>query len=107
MKHGCAYATLFLLAACGGESDQARVAEKPVADVPDIAAPIVPPNEVADPAAPPSYEVAIAGAAAERNNAKQRCATQPESVRVQCEQEANASFSEQQSELDRLRGNTP
>jgi hypothetical protein len=107
MKHACTLATLLLLVACGGESDQTRVAEKTVADVPDIAAPIVPPNEDSDPAAPPSYEVAIAGAAAERNNAKERCATQPDSVRVQCEQEANASFSEHQSELDRLRGNTP
>ena len=106
-QHGCAFATLLLLVACGGESGQTRVAEKPPAETPDVAPAILPPNEVADPAAPPSYEVAIAGAAAERNNAKERCAAQPDSVRVQCEQEANASFSANQSELDRLRGNTP
>jgi hypothetical protein len=107
MKHNCTFAILLLLAACGGDSSQPRVADEPVADEPDIAAPIVPPNEYADPAASPSYEVAIAGAAAERNNAKERCASQPDSVRVQCEQEANASFSANQAELDRLRGNTP
>jgi hypothetical protein len=107
MKNVCTFATLLLLGACGGESSQPRVKEEPAADTHDIAAPIVPPNEVADPAAPPSYEVAIAAAAAGRNNAKERCASQPDSVRVQCEQEANASFATQQSELDRLRGNTP
>jgi hypothetical protein len=107
MKHACTFATLLLLVACGGESDQTRVAQTPVADMPDVAAPIVPPNEDADPAAPPSYEVAIASAAAERNNAKERCASQPDAVRVQCEQEANASFSANQTDLDRLRGNTP
>jgi hypothetical protein len=105
MKHISIFATLLMLAACGGDSSPPRVADEPVADAPDIAAPIVSPD--ADPAAPPSYEVAIAGAAAERNNAKERCTSQPDSVRVQCEQEANAAFSEQQSELDRLRGNTP
>jgi hypothetical protein len=107
MKHGCTFATLLLLVACGSEPSQPRVAENPAAETPDVAPAILPPNEVADPAAPPSYEVAIAGAAAERNNAKERCATQPDSVRVQCEQEANASFSANQADLDRLRGNTP
>ena len=107
MKHACTFAILLLLVACGGESSQTRVAEKPVAETPDVAPAILPPNEIADPAAAPSYEVAIAGAAAERHNAKERCASQPESVRVQCEQEANASFSAHQTELDRLRGNTP
>ena len=59
-----------------------------------VAPAIISPQEVADPAQPPSYEVAIAGAAADRNTAKERCAKQPESVRAQCEQEANAAFSE-------------
>jgi hypothetical protein len=105
MKHISTFATLLLLVACGGGSSQPRVADRPVADAPDIAAPIVPAD--ADPALPPSYEVAIAGAAAERNNARERCTSQPDAVRVQCEQEAIASFSAQQSDLDRLRGNTP
>ena len=106
MKHACTFATLLLLVACG-EPSQPRLAETSVAETPDVAPAILPPNEVADPAASPSYEVAIAGAAAERNNAKERCASQPDAVRVQCEQEANAAFSDNQSELDRLRGNTP
>ena len=106
MKHACTFAILLLLVACGGGSNE-PAAEEPVAAMPEVAAPIVPPNEVADPAAPPSYEVAIASAAAERNNAKERCAAQPESVRVRCEQEANAAFSENQTDLDHLRGNTP
>lgn len=102
-------ALLLLAAACGGESagptpdaQAAAPARKPA-----IAPAIIPPEEVADPADPPSYEVAIAGAAAEHNNAKKRCEAQPESVRAQCEQEANASFSESREDLDRLRGNTP
>ena len=61
----------------------------------------------ADPAQPPSYEVSIASAAADHNKALERCRKQPEVVRSQCEQEANASFSDVQSSLEPLRGNQP
>jgi len=105
-----AYATLafsLLLGACGGESPES-MAEAPVEAGPaPVSPPILPPSEVADPAQPPSYEVAIAGAAAEHNTAKKRCAKQPEAVRAQCEQEANAAFSEAEGNLEDLRGNTP
>ena len=60
---------------------------------------------MANPTEPPSYEVSIASAAAQRNKALERCATQPEAVRTQCEQEANAAFSESESKLQDLRGN--
>jgi hypothetical protein len=79
----------------------AKRAEGPIAPA------IIPPDEVADPAEPPSYEVAIASAAAQRNTALRRCAAQPEAVRAQCEQEANAAFAEAESDLQNLRGNTP
>jgi hypothetical protein len=105
MKHACSYATLLLLAACGGGSPQSGLEASASGVTPDVAPPIIPPHEVADPAQPPSYEVAIAGAAAERNAAQDRCAKQPEAVRTKCEQEANAAFAEQQSDLADLRGN--
>jgi hypothetical protein len=106
---------LCLCAACGGEAPEstrdAAAAEAPPADesLEDeaIAPAIVRPEEVADPSQPPSYEVAVASAAADHNNSKKRCESQPEAVRAQCEQEANAAFSEAREDLDRLRGNTP
>jgi hypothetical protein len=106
MKNACAAALLplLLLGACGGKTSQPAL--EPVAK-PELAPPITAPHEDADPALPPSYEVAIAGAAAEHNAAKKRCAEQPESVRAQCEQEANAAFSTAQGDLERLRGNQP
>ena len=73
---------------------------------PDVAPAIIPPDEVANPAEPPSYEVGIATAAATRNKALERCATQPEAVRTQCEQEANAAFVQNETDLQDLRGNT-
>ncbi|HWM44063.1 MAG TPA: hypothetical protein VNP36_16615 [Burkholderiales bacterium] len=76
-------------------------------DAAAIAPAIVQPEEIGDPAQPPSYEVAIASTAAEHNKAKERCAVQPEAVRAQCEQEANAAFSDARDDLDRLRGNQP
>jgi hypothetical protein len=99
-------AALLLAAACGGEPVE-RTAESPLpgSKAPLVAPPIVPPEEVADPAAPPSYEVAIASAAADHNAARKRCDAQPESVRTQCEQEANAAFAEAQQGLQDLRGN--
>lgn len=111
IKPAFAIAALCLCAACGGETPESAVdastAAPASAKKPAIAPAIVQPEEIGDPAAPPSYEVAIASTAAEHNNAKKRCAAQPESVRAQCEQEANAAFSEARDDLDRLRGNTP
>ena len=107
MKHLFTFATLILLGACGGKSPEIAAEASAAAARPPIPPAIVPPHEVADPTQPPSYEVAIAGAAAEHNTAKERCAKQPEAVRAQCEQEANAAFSDTQGDLDRLRGNQP
>ena len=47
-----------------------------------------------------------ASAAADHNKALDRCKSQPEVVRTQCEQEANAAFAEAQNQLQDLRGNT-
>jgi hypothetical protein len=97
---------LTLLAGCARE--EAGTAAPPAAGsdaVADVAPPIVSPEESADPAQPPSYEVSIASAAADHNKALERCATQPEAVRTQCEQEANAAFAETESALQPLRGN--
>lgn len=107
-------AVLCLCAACGGKTPEpARDAAAPSSakvsspDAPAIAPAIVQPEEIGDPAQPPSYEVAIASTAAEHNKAKERCVVQPEAVRAQCEQEANAAFSDARDDLDRLRGNQP
>jgi hypothetical protein len=94
---------LLALGACGKTSPD--IGDAVAANTPDVAPPIIPPNEVADPAEPPSYEVGIATAAASRNKALDRCATQPEAVRTQCEQEANAAFAQTESDLQDLRGN--
>jgi hypothetical protein len=111
-KPALALAALFCLcAACGGKAPEpardAGAAALPSTDAPAIAPAIVQPDEIGDPAQPPSYEVAIASSAAGHNKAKERCATQPQAVRAQCEQEANAAFSEAREDLDRLRGNQP
>jgi hypothetical protein len=109
MKHLSAAATLLALAACAGEAPPPAAANAtpaaPPADSLPVAPAIVSPDEAADPTARPSYEVAIASAAAEHNNAKRRCETQPEAVRTQCEQEANAAFGEAKQDLEDLRGN--
>ena len=57
------------------------------------------------PSEPPSYEVSIASAAADHNKALERCTRQPEAVRTQCEQEANAAFADAEQNLEPLRGN--
>jgi hypothetical protein len=95
---------LLVLGACG-EADPGDV-DAAVASTPRIAPPIIPPDEVANPAEPPSYEVGIATAAAVRNKSIVRCAKQPEAVRTQCEQEANAAFLQSETDLQDLRGNT-
>jgi hypothetical protein len=93
-------AAALTLAACGKPAEPIT----PAAD-PGIAPAIIAPDEVTDPAQPPSYEVGIASAAADRNRALKRCAEQPEAVRTQCEQEANAAFAELEQNLENLRGN--
>ena len=108
MKHALALYSL-LLAACGGDAPAPVAATKapapPSADSMPVAPAIISPDEAASPAEPPSYEVSIATAAAAHNAAKERCATQPEAVRTQCEQEANAAFGDARQELEDLRGN--
>jgi len=103
-RNGCLLALIALLSACAREERA-----EPVLDARDVAAKIAPPitapDESADPAQPPSYEVSIAAAAAVHNKALERCARQPEAVRTQCEQEANAAFAEAESSLETLRGN--
>ena len=107
MKPAFALAVLMLHAACDGTTQEPGTAANASKPAPDIVPAITQPEEVSEVAAPPSYEVAIASAAAEHNNAKKRCAAQPESMRAQCEQAANAAFAESRDNLDRLRGNTP
>ena len=104
MKHAITLATL-LIAACGDSPQPVAGKAAEPAALPPLAPAIVSPDETAEPAARPSYEVAIASAAAEHNAAKERCAAQPEAVRTQCEQEANAAFAEAQQGLEDLRGN--
>ncbi len=101
-------------AACGQKpsvesTGTAAVVPTVATNTPDqsIAPAIIPPAEVADPTEPPSYEVAIASAAATRNKALERCSNQPDAVRTQCEQEANAAFADAEASLQNLRGNTP
>jgi len=101
---------LAALAACGGKADVGDAAANPtnaasVAPLPQVAPAIIPPDEVANPTEPPSYEVAIASAAATRNQALERCMHQPQAVRTQCEQEANAAFADAEAGLQNLRGN--
>jgi hypothetical protein len=104
MRHAVTLAAL-LFAACGDSPQPAATGVDESAALPPLAPAIVSPDEAADPAARPSYEVAIASAAAEHNAAKERCVEQPEAVRTQCEQEANAAFAEAQQGLEDLRGN--
>lgn len=93
-----------LLGACNQEAGDV-VATGPGAKDPGGVVPaIIPPDEASDPAAPPSYEVAIASAAADRNQALENCATQPESMRATCEQEANIAFAGAEAGLQDLRG---
>lgn len=106
IKEGLSLAALCLLAACG-DAPAGQAATKQSLD--DSASPLTPaivaPEETGK-IEPPSYEVGIASAAADHNKALDRCNTQPEAVRTQCEQEANAAFSEVRDQLQDLRGNT-
>jgi hypothetical protein len=104
-KEGLSLATLLLLCACGRPAGEQAAGQRPTAAEARIAPPIIATEEAADPALPPSYEVAIASAAADHNKALERCRAQPEAVRAQCEEEANAAFSESEGKLQDLRGN--
>ena len=95
---------LLALGACAKASDTG-IGDANSQNLPPVAPAIVPPDEATDPKEPPSYEVSIASVAAGRNKALERCATQPDAVRAQCEQEANAAFSESEAKLQDLRGN--
>jgi hypothetical protein len=105
MKLAPALAVLALATACAPPAEESATTEATQAGSAEIAPPISPPVEGANPGLPPSYEVAIAAAAANRNREKARCATQPEAVRATCEQEANAAFAEVRASLEDLRGN--
>ncbi|HEU5468409.1 MAG TPA: hypothetical protein VFU77_03820 [Steroidobacteraceae bacterium] len=101
-----ALAMLIALGACGGKAPEPAGSGTARAEpLPAVAPAISAPEEFADPAEPPSYEVAAASAAAAHNRAKKHCETQPEAVRTSCEQEANAAFVEAQQGLEALRGN--
>ncbi len=109
-----ATAAALVLAACDRTPPAAAPAppaESPAAraDAQDptggLAPPLVIPGENAVDSQPQSYEVSIASAAADHNNALDRCTRQPEAVRTQCEQEANAAFFDAQQSLETLRGN--
>jgi len=102
--NGCLLAMLTLLSACAREGRmESAIAEGDSAS--DVAPAIIAPDEAADPAQPPSYEVSIASAASDHNKAIDRCRKQPEAVRTQCEQEANAAFADAEASLAPLRGN--
>mgnify|MGYP001199980489 CR=1 FL=1 len=103
-RNGCLIALLTLLSACARE-DRVGAALDEGDPAAAIAPAIIAPGDAADPAQPPSYEVSIASTAADHNQALQRCAQQPEAVRTQCEQEANAAFAEVETSLEPLRGN--
>jgi len=93
-------------AACGRTPGAAA---PPPSEAPDptggLAPPLVVPGENTPPSQAPSYEVSIASAAADHNQALARCAQQPQVVRTQCEQEANAAFADVEKSLEPLRGN--
>lgn len=98
-------AALLALAACGRTPDVAPAPQSGEKGPPELAPAITSPSEISDPVQPPSYEVAVASAAADRNKTLERCASQPDAVRAQCEQEANAAFAKADADLQHLRGN--
>ena len=105
-KESIALAALLLLAACGKTPADPPAAKADLNDAASSLAPaIIAPEESTVPSGPPSYEVSIATAAADHNKAVNRCNSQPEAIRTQCQQEANAAFLEAQEQLQDLRGN--
>jgi hypothetical protein len=93
---------LVFLGACDRVPAGERQASEETESLPP---PIVPPAETSDAEEAPSYEVAIATAAAERNRAKKKCAELQEVERTTCESEADSAFSTASSDLESLRGN--
>lgn len=94
-------AAFLLLAACDRPAEVATVEPANPALPPAL----VEPSETADAAAPPSYEVGIATAAAGHNRAKEKCAEMSERLRAICDAEADAAFATAQENLEDLRGN--
>lgn len=99
--HAGGLAALLLLCACA-KAPETGIASNDGNAVPPA---ILPPSEVADPDAAPSYEVGIATAAADRNRAKEKCAEKSERLKAMCEAEADVEFANSESELQDLRGN--
>ncbi len=98
--------SLLALTACGRSTEITPAAPNEAPDpTGGLAPPLLAPGENTAPSGPPSYEVSIATAAADHNQALERCKTQPEAVRTQCEQEANAAFAELEKSFEPLRGN--
>lgn len=94
-------AGLLLLCACAQTPDAAMESK----DDASLPPPIISSQEVADPAVPPSYEVGIATAAADRNRARENCAEKSERLKAMCEAEVDAQFASAEDELQDLRGN--
>ena len=103
-RNGLLPLALLALTACDNSPAQSAASVTSPTDT-AVAPAIIAPDEASDPTEPPSYEVGIASAAANRNRALERCAGQPEAVRTQCEQEANAAFADSEKNLENLRGN--
>jgi hypothetical protein len=100
-----AFGALIALA-CLGACDRFPAGDRQATEETEtLPPPIVPPAETSDAAEPPSYEVSIATAAAERNLAKKKCAELQDVERTTCEAEADSAFAAESSELESLRGN--
>lgn len=96
-------AALALASGCEREAPpEPRTADAPNSDT-MLPPPIVAPD-IAGPAEPPSYEVAIATVAADRNRAKKKCAELPEVERTTCEAKVDADFAAAEADLEPLRG---
>lgn len=109
----CACAALLLLASC----DQRHTTS--VRDRPDSAVALATNvdgsenrsslNDFADesaPTGPPSYEVAIASAAADENQAMEACDERPKAERNSCRQRARAEWEKAAAEARNIRGRT-
>lgn len=108
----CLIGSVLLAASCLAACDQpvprdGAASDRPPAEEPaTLPPPIAPPTEDANPNEPPSYEVGIATAAAERNRAKKKCAALPEGeLRASCDMDADVAFEAATRDLETLRGN--
>jgi len=99
-------AALLLFGACAKEPDDRAKARAPAEQTTSALPPaIIPPSDASDTPSPPSFEVGIATAAANRNRAKEKCAEKSERVRAMCEADADAAFASAQAGIEDLRGN--